>query len=80
MTHTLGRTPLNEGSALRRVLYLKTHNIHKKQAAMPPPGFETAATANVRLQNYALNRAATGIGLKCHVYSRGREELGRPHL
>jgi hypothetical protein len=55
--------PLDEGSALRRCLYLRTHNIHKRQAAMPPPAFEHAVTGSVRLQNYALNRAATGIGL-----------------
>ena len=29
-THTLGRTPLDEGSARRKDLYLKAHNIHKR--------------------------------------------------
>jgi hypothetical protein len=31
-THTLGRTPLDEGSARRRDLYLTTHDIHKKHS------------------------------------------------
>jgi hypothetical protein len=37
---TLGRTPLDEGPARRRVLYLTTHNTHKRQTSMPPAGFE----------------------------------------
>jgi hypothetical protein len=37
---TLGRTPLDEGPARRRDLYLTTHNTHKKQTSMPPVGFE----------------------------------------
>jgi hypothetical protein len=61
--HSVGLL-LDEGPALRRCLYLRTHNIHKRQEAMPPPAFEPAVTTSVRLQNYALNRAATGIGLK----------------
>jgi hypothetical protein len=36
---TLGRTPLDEGPARRRDLYLTTHNIHKRQTSMPPAGF-----------------------------------------
>jgi hypothetical protein len=32
---TLDRTPLDEGSARRRDLYLTTHNIHKRQTSMP---------------------------------------------
>jgi hypothetical protein len=37
MTHTrtLGRTPLEEGSARRKELYLTTHSIHKKQSSCP---------------------------------------------
>jgi len=31
---TLGRTPLDEGSARCRDLYLTTHNIHKRQPPM----------------------------------------------
>jgi hypothetical protein len=32
---TLGWTPLDEGSARRRNLYLTTHNTHKRQTSMP---------------------------------------------
>jgi hypothetical protein len=32
---TLGRTPLDEGPARRRDLYLTTHNTHKRQTYMP---------------------------------------------
>jgi hypothetical protein len=32
---TLGRTPLDEWSALRRYLYLTTHDTHKRQTSMP---------------------------------------------
>ena len=37
---TLGRTPLDEGSARGRDLCLTTHNTHKRQTSMPPAGFE----------------------------------------
>ena len=40
-THILGMTPLDEGSARRRDLYLTTHNIHKRQTSMHPAGLET---------------------------------------
>ena len=43
---TLGRTPLNEGSAPRRDLYLSKHNTHKKQTSMTPAGFERAIPAS----------------------------------
>ena len=35
-TTTLGRTPLDKWSALRRDVYLTTHNIHKRQTSKPP--------------------------------------------
>jgi hypothetical protein len=59
---TLGRTPLDEGPALRRDLYLTTHNTHKRQTAMPPVGFEPTILVSERLQTHALDRTATGIG------------------
>jgi hypothetical protein len=34
-THTFGWTPLNEGSARRRDLYLTTHNTNNRQTTMP---------------------------------------------
>jgi hypothetical protein len=36
---TVGRTPLDEGPARRRDLYLTTHNTHKRQTSMPPVGY-----------------------------------------
>jgi len=39
---TLARTPLDEGSALRRDLYLTTHSIHKRHIFMPHARFEPA--------------------------------------
>jgi hypothetical protein len=51
MTHTFGGTPLDKGSAGRRDLYLITHNTHKRQTSMPPPGFEFTIPANERQQN-----------------------------
>ena len=39
---TLGRTPLDEGSARRRHLYLTTHNTRKRQTSLPPARFEPA--------------------------------------
>jgi len=59
---TLGRTPLDEGSARRRDLYLTTHNTHNRHTSMPPVGFEPAALANERPLIYALDSAAAGIG------------------
>jgi len=38
-THTLGRTPLDAGSARRIDLYLTTHNTHNRQTSIRPPGF-----------------------------------------
>jgi hypothetical protein len=56
------RTSLDEGSARRRDLYLITHNIHKRQTAIPQAGFEPAISASERPQTYASDRADTGIG------------------
>ena len=36
----VGRNPLDERSARRRDLYLKTHDTHSRQISMPPVGFE----------------------------------------
>ena len=59
---TVGRTPLDEWTARRRDLYLKTHNTHNRQTSMPPVGFEPTISAGERPQTYALDRAATGTG------------------
>jgi hypothetical protein len=66
---TFCRTPLDEWSAWHRDLYLKTHNIHKRQTSMPPAGYEPTIPASERLQTHALDQAATcfdilPIGLK----------------
>ena len=60
---TVSRTPLDEGSAHRRDLYLTTHNTHNRQTSMPPVGFEPTISAGERPQTYALDRAATGTGI-----------------
>ena len=39
ITRQVGRTPLDEGSALRRALYVATFNTHKKHTSMPSAGF-----------------------------------------
>ena len=65
MTYTtLGRTPLDEWSALRRDLYLTTHNIHNKQTSTPPAGFEPTTPARKRPHTHALDRAASWTGNK----------------
>jgi hypothetical protein len=61
---TVGRTPLDEGPARRRVLYLTTHNIHKRQTSIPPVGFEPTILASERPKTHALDGTATGIGSK----------------
>jgi hypothetical protein len=63
---TLGRTPLDEGPARRRDLYLTTHSTHKRQTTMPPAGFERAIPASEWPQTYALDRTATGIGKQAY--------------
>jgi hypothetical protein len=67
---TVGRTPLDEGSARRRDLYLKTHDIHNRQTSMPPVGFEPTISAGERPQNYALDGAAAGIGIGIYIQSK----------
>jgi hypothetical protein len=57
-THTtVGRTPLDEGSARRRDLYLTTQTLYKRQTSMSPVGFEPTILASARPQTYALDRA-----------------------
>jgi hypothetical protein len=59
---TVGRTPLDEGPARRRDLYLTTHNTHKRQTSIPPVGFEPTILVSERTKTHALERMATGIG------------------
>jgi hypothetical protein len=62
---TVGRTPLDEWSARRRDLYLTTHNTHKRKTSMPPAGLQPTISAAQQSQTYALDSAATGIGIRC---------------
>jgi len=61
---TVGRTPLDEGSARNRDLYQTTHNVHKRRKFMSPVGLEPTIPASKRPQTHALDRAATRIGFK----------------
>ena len=61
-TRTLGRTPLYEGSARYRHLYLTIHTNHKWQTSMSPAGFEPAILESERPQIRALDSSATAIG------------------
>ena len=65
-THTLGRTPLDEGSARRRGFYLTTHNTQKRQTSMPQEGFERAIPASERPQTYALRPMHRFECLECN--------------
>jgi hypothetical protein len=58
---TVGRTPLDEGPARRRDLYLTTHNTHKRQTSMPPVRFEPTILVSERPKTHVLDRTATGI-------------------
>jgi len=62
----VGRTPLDEGSARRRDLYLTTHNTHN--TSMPPVEFEPTISTGERPQTYALDRAAAGTGCLCRLH------------
>jgi len=64
---TVGKTPLDEWWARRRDLYLATHNTHNRQTSIRPVGFEPTISAGERPQTYALDRAATWIGIKPNV-------------
>jgi hypothetical protein len=62
-TYTVGRTPLDVGSARRRDLYLTTNSILRKQTSMPETGFQPIIPANERPQTHALDHATTGTGV-----------------
>ena len=51
---TSGRTPLGQWSVRGRDLYLITHDTHKRQASMPPVGFEPTTLASERPQTPSL--------------------------
>jgi hypothetical protein len=70
---TFGRTPLDEGPARRRDLYLTTHNTHNRQTSMPSVGFGPTILVSERRQTYALDCTATGIGEEHHTYNKTKE-------
>jgi hypothetical protein len=74
---TVGRTPLDEGSARHRYLYLTTHNTQNRQTSMLPAGFEPAIQAGDRPQTLALDRpASTNIYVsKLHPFSSCAPEM-----
>jgi hypothetical protein len=47
---TIGRASLDEWSARRRDLYLKTHNTHNRQTSTPPARFEPTISAGEQPQ------------------------------
>jgi len=88
---TLGRTPLYEGSARRRDIYVTTHNTHKRQTSMLLAEFEPTIPASKRPQTHVSKtmqfrrptppgHSVTGIGERC-LYSpfmpswNGQDEL-----
>jgi hypothetical protein len=79
---TLGRTPLDEGPARRRDLYLTTHNTHKRQTSMPLVGFEPTILVSERPQTHTLDRTATGQPVswnrssKLYCWWHGRKHEG----
>jgi hypothetical protein len=65
---TFGRTPLDEGPARRRDLYLTIYNTHKRQTSMPLVDFEPTILVSERPQTHALDRTATGIGFTIFIF------------
>jgi hypothetical protein len=49
-THTLSRTPLDEGSAHLRDPYLTPYDVHTRQTSIPPAGFEPPIPASEQPQ------------------------------
>ena len=60
---TVGRTPLHEGSARRRDLYLTTHNTHNRQTAMSPGGIRTHNPRKRAVVDFAVTYFALATSL-----------------
>jgi len=58
-THTLGRTPLDEGSTRRRELYVTIHITYRRETSKIPGGFEPTIPASERPQTHALDHMVT---------------------
>jgi hypothetical protein len=59
---TLGRTPLDEGSARRRDLYVTTYNTHKRQTSVTYGRIRKHNVSKRATADPLLDRAATGTG------------------
>jgi len=73
---TPGKTPLDKWSFWFRNLNLIIHSTQKRQASMPPAGFEPTIPTSKRSQTHTLDRAVTGIG--SFLYTRGTRINFRP--
>ena len=62
-THTLGRTPVDEGSAPSQRPLPAQHTTLKETDIHALGGIRTRIAASERPQYYAIDRAATGIGM-----------------
>ena len=45
-----------------------THNTHKREISMPPAGFEPTISESERPHTYALDSAATDLGMNKFMY------------
>jgi len=68
LTHTPDRTPMDEGSARRRGLYLH-NNEHSQGTSMPTVELEPAIQESERPLTNASDRAASGIGFTHYVHN-----------
>ena len=77
-TFSPGKTPLEELSARHRDPYLKTHNTHNRQTAVPPSGFEHTIPAGERPQTHALDVLAGEIGSWPYIFGLNQRLLLTP--
>jgi hypothetical protein len=63
---TFGKIPLDEWSALRRDLYLTTHNSHRRQISFLSARFEPAFPASAWPQTHTLDREAIRIDISAY--------------
>jgi hypothetical protein len=75
---TVGKTSLDEGSALRGD-YLTTYNTHNRQTSMIPAGLEPATSASERQQTARLSRSGhvEFLGDKLTLEEIWRKKPGR---
>jgi hypothetical protein len=70
--HSIGL--LDERSACRRDLNLKTRNAHKRQTSMSLTGFEPTIPGSERSPTDALDKATTGTSIKYHWVGRMKDD------